>query len=385
MNFDETIDRYNTNSLKFDFKRKYGKPDDIFPMWIADMDFRCAEGIIDKIQKRVEHGIFGYSETDNQYFDSVYNWYLKRHDVKLKQEWMFTTPGVVFALATCVRAYSKENDYVFVNNPVYGRFTDVILDNNRKVISSDLIYKDGYYELDFEDFEEKIKKYNIHLYLFCSPHNPVGRVWKKEELDKIVDICKKHDVLIVSDEIHSDFIWEGKHICMFKYQDFLDNIVLCTAPSKTFNLSGLQTANIFVPNENNRQKFKKEFDKTGYDCVNIMGITACEAAYTTGEEWFDELKKYLKQNIDYTEKFFKENIPSIKVVHPEALYLIWLDFNGLGLTDEEIDYKLSHEAKIWLKGGTEFSALGKGFQRLNTALPRRNLEYALKQLEKTFK
>lgn len=385
MNFDNNINRNNSNSLKYDFKKQKNKPDDVFPMWVADMDFKCSEAILNDLHKKIDHGIFGYSQTDESYFEAVYNWYLKRHDIELKNEWLIKTPGVVFALATAVKTLTKEGDNVLINNPVYYPFSEVIVDNNRNVISSDLINNNGYYEIDFNDFENKIMENNICLYLFCSPHNPVGRVWKKEELDKIIDICKKHDVFIVCDEIHSDFIWEGTHFCLLNYKNYLDNMMICTSPSKTFNLAGLQISNIFIPNKKMRDEFQMEIWRTGYSLVNIMGIVACESAYRNGEEWFLNLKAYLKQNIEFTENYLKENIPEIKVIHPEGTYLLWLDFNDLHLSDEEIEAKMLNEAKLWLDNGSMFGELGKGFQRLNIALPRENLKKALRQIKEAFK
>ena len=384
MNFDEKVDRYKTNSLKYDFKADKNKPDDVFPMWVADMDFRCPNEVIEDMTNKIKHGVFGYSQTDESYFNAIYNWYLRHHDVKLNQEWLVKTPGVVFALAMAVRMLTKENDYVLINNPVYYPFTEVVVDNGRQIISSDLINNNGHYEIDFSDFEEKIKKYNIHLFLLCSPHNPVGRVWKKEELDEVIRICKKYDVVIISDEIHCDFIWEGKHNSLLNYEEYLDKIIVCTAPSKTFNLAGLQVSNIFISNKQMKDDFQNEIWKTGYSLLNIMGIVACESAYKNGEEWFDKLKEYLKYNIEYTEKYIEENIPKIKVIHPEGTYLLWLDFNEFNMTDEEIEKTMLDKAKLWLDNGTMFGESGKGFQRLNVALPRKELEFALQQLKENF-
>lgn len=382
MNFNEKINRYHTNSLKFDFKKQRNKPEDVLPMWVADMDFKCPNELIEDMAKRLEHGIFGYSEINDSYFEALYNWYLHHLNISLNKDWLVTTPGVVFALAMSIRMLTNENDYVLINNPVYHHFAEVILDNNRKVISSDLINVNGHYEIDFDDLEQKIKEYHVKLYLLCSPHNPVGRVWTKEELDKLVNICKKYHVFIVSDEIHSDFIWEGTHTCIINYKDYLDHIILCTSPSKTFNIAGLQVSNIFIPNPTIRKDFQKEIDKTGYSSLNIMGIIACESVYRNGEKWFEELKQYIKENIEYTEDYFKTKIPKIKVIHPEGTYLLWLDFNELKMSDSQIDDLLLYKAKLWLDSGSKFGINGKGFQRLNVALPRENLIFALNQLEK---
>lgn len=384
MSFDNEINRYRTNSLKYDFKSDKNKPDDVFPMWVADMDFKCCDEILNDMHKKIDHGIFGYSKNDENYFNAIKKWYQSNFNVELKQEWLITTPGVVFALATSVKILTEENDYVLINNPVYYPFTEVVEDNKRKIISSDLILKDKHYEIDFEDFENKIKQYNIKLFLLCSPHNPVGRVWSKNELDKIIEICKKYNVFIVSDEIHSDFVWSKNHTCLLKYENYQKNIILCTAPTKTFNLAGLQVSNIFIPNSEVRQKFQLELWNTGYSLINIMGLVACQSAYEKGQDWLDGLKRYLIDNINYVDNFLKEKLPKIKLIYPEGTYLLWLDFNKLNMSDERIEDLMLNEAKLWLDNGKMFGETGKGFQRLNIALPREKLEWAMEQLENTF-
>lgn len=221
--------------------------------------------------------------------------------------------------------------------------------------------------------------------MLCSPHNPVGRVWTKNELDKIIEICKRYNVFIVSDEIHSDFVWKGNHICLLKYENYQNNIILCTAPTKTFNLAGLQVSNIFIPNAEVRQKFQLELWNTGYSLINIMGLVACKSAYEKGQKWLDELRDYLLENINYVDTFLKENLPKIKLIYPEGTYLLWLDFNGANLSDDRIEELMLNEAKLWLDNGKMFGETGKGFQRLNIAVPRRKLKYALENLKRAFK
>ena len=385
MSFGNYIDRYGTNSLKYDFKTDKNKPEDVFPMWVADMDFKCCDEILNDLHKRIEHGIFGYSKNDVEYFNAIKNWYKNNFNTNLEKEWLIITPGVVFALATAVKVLTNENDYIMINNPVYYPFTEVIEDNNRKVISSNLNLKKGHYEIDFEDLENKIKQYNVKVYLLCSPHNPVGRVWTEEELRKIIDICKKYNVFIVSDEIHSDFIWKGNHTCLLNFNDYKNNIILCTAPTKTFNLAGLQVSNIFIPDKEIREKFQSEIWRTGYSLINVMGLVACQSAYEKGQEWLNELKKYLLDNIKYVDIFLKEKLPKIKLIYPEGTYLLWLDFIKLDLSDDKIEELMLEEAKLWLDSGKMFGNAGKGFQRINIALPREKLRYALENLEKTFK
>lgn len=383
--FDKEIDRYHTNSLKYDFKKEKKKPDDVFPMWVADMDFACPKEVLEDLYDRVEHGIFGYSKEDFDYFYAIQNWYQRHFKTNLEKEWLVTTPGVVFALATAVKTLTKEGDSVLICNPVYYPFTEVILDNKRKVVSSDLVLKEDHYEIDFNDLEEKIKTYSIQLFLLCSPHNPVGRVWTKEELDTLVSICKKYGVYIVSDEIHSDFVWKGVHTCLLTYTDYQDHILLCTSPSKSFNLAGLQVANIFIPNEQVREMFQTEVWNTGYSLINVMGLIACKSAYLKGEEWLGKLKTYLLENISYVDIFLKKKLPKIKLLSPEGTYLLWLDFRELGLSDTELEEILLHKAKLWLDSGSMFGKLGEGFQRMNIALPREKLKSALEKLESAFK
>lgn len=382
---DDEIIRYNTNSLKYDFMEEKGVPKDVLPMWVADMDFKCPDVVIEAMEKRLEHGILGYTRVDKKYFDIVANWFIKRDGIKIKDDSLVITPGVVFALATAVKLLTDIGDKVLINNPVYYPFTEVIEDNGRVVISSDLKLVDGHYEMDYLDFERKIVDNNIKLYLLCSPHNPVGRVWKKWELDKVVEICKRHNVYIVSDEIHSDFIWEGKHISILSYEDYKNHIILCTAPTKTFNLAGLQISNIFIPDEKLRKDFQKEVWDTGYSLVNAMGMVASVSAYQEGKTWLEELLVYLKKNIDYVDFFLRERVPKIKLIRPEGTYLLWLDFKDLNLSDDEINDILLNDAKVWLDRGDMFGALGRGYMRMNIALPKDKLDFALKNIEIAFK
>lgn len=384
MNFDEEIDRHNTYSLKYDCSKRRNKPEGVFPLWVADMDFKCPEQIQKDLHQKIDFGILGYSEPDDEYFESLYNWYHNNFQIDLNTEWVVMTPGIVFALAMAVRAFTKENDYVIINNPVYYPFSEVILDNNRNLISSNLVLNNSHYEIDFEDFENKIKKYNVKLYLLCSPHNPVGRVWTKYELDKIIDICKRNNVIIVSDEIHSDFVWEGKHTCLLNYQEYLNNIIVATSPTKTFNFATLQISNILIPNNDLRSKFKKEIDKSGYSQLNLMGIVACKSAYKYGLPWLNELRDYLKENINFVDIFLKEKLPKIKLIKPEGTYLLWLDFRNYKLSNQQLEDLILNNAKLWLDSGSMFGKSGDGFQRINIALPRKKLKWALEQLEKTF-
>lgn len=381
--FDTVIERRGSNCLKYDFAKERGKSEDVLPLWVADMDFQTAPGIRERLGEVVSHGIFGYSEGKEDYFQAVFQWYRRHFGWETKRQWLVKTPGVVFAIATAIRAFTKEGEAVLLQQPVYYPFQEVITDNHRRLVNNSLKQVEGHYEIDFEDFEEKIVANDVKLFMLCSPHNPVGRVWKEWELQKIGDICLKHGVLVVSDEIHSDFTYPGytHHVFASLRKEFADISVTCTAPSKTFNLAGLQVSNIFIPNTELRRKFKKAVAQAGYSQVNVMGLAAAQAAYETGEEWLSELKEYLNGNLEFVKKYLKEHLPEIKLTEPEGTYLIWLDFRGLGLTEAEREELIVKKAKLWLDSGMMFGADGEGFERINIACPRSILRQALEQLE----
>lgn len=386
-NFDTIVNRKNTNSLKYDFAVERGRPENILPLWVADMDFQTAPEIIEDLQNCISHGIYGYSETKQDYFNTVYQWFAQHHNWQTQNSWLIKTPGVVYALATAVRAYTNVHDHVMILTPVYYPFYEVIEDNDRQIVTSSLILKNGHYEIDFADFEQKIKDYHVRLFLLCSPHNPVGRVWKKEELIRLGDICIKYGVKIVSDEIHCDFVFpQHKHYVFASLKDeFLDNTITCTAPTKTFNLAGLQISNIFIANEKLRHQFEKAVVQTGYSQSNLMGIIACQSAYLHGGPWLRELKAYLQSNLDFLRDYLCREIPEVVLIEPEGTYLIWLDFRKLNLTEKELGHLIIHQAHLWLDRGMMFGPEGKGFQRINIACPRQTLEKALNQLKLAIK
>jgi len=291
---------------------------------------------------------------------------------------------VVYAIATAIRALTEKGDAVLIQQPVYHPFASTVLVNGRKLVNNPLVYEKGEYHIDFDDFEEKIIKNDVKLFLLCSPHNPVGRVWTREELVRMGDICLKHNVIVISDEIHADFVYKGYLHFIFASlkPEFLNNTIICTAPSKTFNLAGLQVSNIFIANDEIRKKFREELMRSGYSQPNTMGLVACQAAYEHGAQWLDELIEYLEGNISYIRKFLAERLPQIKLVEPQGTYLLWLDFNQLNLSEEELNDLIVNKAKLWLNEGTTFGSEGKGFQRLNIACPRATLEKAFLQLEK---
>ncbi len=382
--FDTVIDRKGTNSLKYDFVREHGKREDVLPLWVADMDFRTAPEILERLEQTVRHGIFGYSEAGEDYFEAVRRWYRKHFDWQVEKSWLLRTPGVVFAIAMAIQALTKEGDGILLQQPIYYPFREVILDNRRRLVNSSLKLVDGRYEIDFEDLEEKIRDEQVKLFLLCSPHNPVGRVWSEQELRRLGEICLRHGVLVVSDEIHSDFTYEGHtHRVFASLSQELANItVTCTAPTKTFNLAGLQVSNIFIPNPDLRKKFQKAMDAAGYSQVNLMGIAACRAAYETGEKWLTELKQYLAGNLELVRHYLQEHLPQIGLTEPEGTYLVWLDFRKLGLTEEQREDLIVNKARLWLDSGAMFGEDGEGFERINIACPRALLLRALEQLDR---
>ncbi|MBQ8952158.1 MAG: pyridoxal phosphate-dependent aminotransferase [Eubacterium sp.] len=388
LDFDTVIDRRNTKSLKYDFAVKRGKPADILPLWVADMDFRTSSYIEDALKNAAEHGIFGYTETDDTYFEAVKGWMKSQYDWDVTNErHVIKTPGIVFALAAAVNCYSEKGDPVLICSPVYYPFSEVITDNGRRIVSSNLVEtEDGSYRIDYEDFEKKIEENDIGLFLLCNPHNPGSKGWTREELEKIGDICLRHNVTVISDEIHADFEWERKHTVFASLSPEISDItVTCTSPTKTFNIAGLQISNIIITDNKLRYRFRKQVDAFGFSQANAAGIYACEAAYTHGQEWLKALKEYIYDNIKFTKSYIEKNLENVRAFKTEATYLIWLDFRGTGLSDEEIDRKIIHEAGLWLDSGSIFGESGKGFQRINAACPRSILQEALERLVKAFK
>ena len=383
-NFDEIIDRRNTDCLKYDFAVERGKPKDVLPLWVADMDFRTAPGIIERAVADASLGIYGYTESKDDYFQAVADWYQTYFDWKVEKKWLVKTPGIVFAIGIAIQALTKEGDAVMIQQPVYYPFSEVIRDNDRVLVNNELVLRDGRYEINFDDFEKKIIQSNAKLFVLCSPHNPVGRVWTVDELHRMGEICLKHDVKVISDEIHSDFVYEGRKHYVFSTVDaaFEDISIICTAPSKTFNLAGLQVSNIFIPNSQIRKAFRRQMSAAGYSQVNMIGLHACRAAYETGREWLEELKIYLKGNLDFARAYLEENLPQIKLIEPEGTYLIWLDCRELGLPENKLEHLIVHEAKLWVDSGAIFGAVGEGFERINIACPRAVLKEALERLHR---
>lgn len=385
--FDKVIDRHGTNCLKFDFAKERGKNGDELSLWVADMDFQVAKPITDALQAQVNHGIYGYTEVKSDYFDIVKNWFKDNFDWEIKKGSLVKTPGVVYAIAMAVKAFTKEGEAVIIQQPVYYPFSEMIIANNRKLVNSPLVLKDGRYEIDFEDFEKKIVENNVKLFILCSPHNPVGRVWSVEELKRIGDICIKHDVVIFSDEIHADFVYEPNkhHVFASLGESYAANSVIATAPSKSFNIAGLQVSNIFIENKKLRDAFRNEIVKSGYSQLNTMGLVAARAAYESGKEWLNEVRAYIKDNLIFFRDYLKENIGELSLIEPEGTYLVWVDFRKLGLSEKQREDLIVNKAKLWIDSGAMFGVDGEGFERFNIACPRSYLKQALDSLAKAIK
>lgn len=383
VDFDTVPNRRGTNCFKYDFAREMGMPEDVLPLWVADMDFPTAPAVLERLHALAEHGIFGYTGVKDTYFSAVHNWYAQRFGWETQRSWLVTTPGVVFAIAIAIRAFTQKGDAILIQQPVYYPFANKVTENDRQLVVNPLVLKNGRYEMDFADMERKIVDYHVKMLLLCSPHNPVGRVWTKEELLRVGEICQKHGVLVVSDEIHADFTYAGHTHRVFASvkSEFADFTITCTAPSKTFNLAGLQNSNIFIPNRQLRHAYKKELSACGCGGTNCMGMAACQAAYEAGADWLEQLKQYLAGNLAYIRQFLCEKLPDITLIEPEGTYLVWLDLRKLGLTEQQQRQLIVQDAKLWLDTGTLFGQGGEGFERINIACPRTTIEQAMQRLE----
>ena len=382
-NFDEIHDRRNTSSIKWDFGLERMGRDDLLPLWVADMDFKLPGEVIADIVKRAEQGIFGYTDPRESYLGPVKDWYKRRHGMDVKSEEITVVPGVVYAIALAVRAYTNPGDAIIIQQPVYYPFASSILNNGRKLVNNQLVYKDGRYEIDFEDFEKKIAENDVKMFIFCSPHNPVGRVWKKEEVMRLAEICKRHDVYVFADEIHSDFVFKGhKHTSFLTLPDeYKAKLIVGTSASKTFNLAGLQVSNIFIPNEETRKLFRKENGAAGYEQPNVLGMVATKSVYEKGEQWLDELLEYLEGNVSFVRNFLKENLPQIRLIEPEGTYLVWLDFSEVTDDYKELERIIVDKAHLWLDAGIIFGRESALFERINIACPRQIVVQAMEQLK----
>jgi len=394
--FDDEIDRRGTNSLKWEFSPQEQDPlyweqtdrffgeDRILPMWVADMDFRCPEPVVKALIERAQNGIYGYSFPTDKFFQSVVGWMARRHGWEIAPEWICITPGVVPALNMLVQTFISPGEKVLIQPPVYYPFFSAIENNGGELVSSPLVYESGRYRMDYLDLAEKARDPRLKMAILCSPHNPVGRVWTQDELLRFGEICIKNNVLVVSDEIHGDLVYKGQGFTPFAKisRDFAQHSITCTAPSKTFNLAGLLTSCIVIPNDDLRARFEKTLQRNGLVLASSFGLVALQAAYDHGEAWLEQVLIYLQANLEYLKTYMTEHIPLIRVIEPEGTYLVWLDCRGLGLDKLALKRLMTEQAGVYLDEGFIFGPEGEGFERINIACPRSVLVEGLDRIKK---
>ena len=385
-NFDEIIDRRNTASVKYDLRGAYFGNENVIPMWVADMDFKTPSFVIDELRKRLEHEIMGYTFRPDSYYEAIIQWVKKRHNWNIQKDWISFSPGVVPAVNMAVLAFTNPGDKIIIQQPVYFPFFSAIKNHNRILVNNPLVFRNGRYYMDYDDLRKKIDP-EVKMLILCNPHNPTGNVWTKEEIQKLADICMEKNVLILSDEIHSDLVFKGNvHTPTASLSgDISGNVITFMAPSKTFNLAGLSTSVIIGSDKKLLSKFNAVLENVHVGGGNIFGQVALEAAYKHGAGWLDELLDYLEGNVEFMVKYLGRHIPQIKPVVPEATYMAWLDCRELGMDRNELKNFMIHKAGIGFSDGTLFGEEGAGFQRINFGCPRSVLKEALDKLGSTLK
>jgi cystathionine beta-lyase len=381
-NFDKIIDRTHTSCVKYDLRQAVFEKSDVIPMWVADMDFETPDFIRDAVIQRAAHPVYGYTFRDMDYYQPILGWLQSHHGWQIQRDDIIFTPGVVPALNFAVMAFTKPGDKIIVQPPVYPPIIRAVTDHERKLSYNQLIREEHTYRIDFTQLEELAK--DAVMLIFCNPHNPVGRCWNRQELDRVAEICLKHRVLVLSDEIHADLVMPGFRHSVFAdlSQEASEITITAHAPSKTFNLAGLATSSVIITNPGLRATFSQLIEKMHLGMGNLFGSVASTAAYLHGEPWRLQLIDYLNENIGFTETFINTNIPGLHMFRPEGTYMIWLDFRKFRLDDKALRSKLIHEAGLGLNPGTDFGPGGEGFMRMNIACPRSTLTIALQQLEK---
>ncbi len=395
--FDEEINRKGTHSVKWEFifegnklierdqtDLKRGK-NRILPMWVADMDFRCSPAVIEALVARAEQGVFGYSVPTGSYYEAVINWVARRHGWTVEPDWILLTPGIVPALNMLVQTCIAPGEKVLIQPPVYYPFFSAIENNGGAIVSNSLVYKNGRYRMNFDDLAQKAADPAVKMAILCNPHNPVGRVWTPDELTQFGEICLENDVLVVSDEIHCDLIYRDYTFTSFAKADdaFLQNNIICIAASKTFNLAGLQTSNIIIPNEELRERFAKTIDRNGLFLMNAFGLIATEAAYNHGEAWLEAVMDYVEDNYRFMKAYLAEHLSQLKIIRPEGTYLIWVDCRALGMDPTARKEMMMEQARVYLDEGELFGPEGEGFERFNIACPRSTLKDVLDRIKAT--
>lgn len=385
MNFDTIIDRRNTYCDKWDYLERYYGEKDMLGLWVADMDFAVPDAVNEAIKQRAEHPIYGYTETDENYYDAMIEWYRKRQDFHIEREWISYAPGVIPAICFLVSAFTEEGDKIIIQEPVYHPFKNSILDNGRVPLINELVFDGEQYRMDLNALEKQIDE-KTKMMILCSPHNPVGRVWTREELTAVGELCVRHKILLVSDEIHGDIVYPGyQHIPFAALSEELaDHCVVCNAPNKTFNIAGLQGGNVIIKNPEIREKYKKFVSRFHLAEFTPFSMVAHQTAYKYGEAWLAELLSYLEGNLRFISGYLKAYLPSVKMIRPQATYMVWLDFNGTGFSAKEINDRLVKRARVAFNDGRMFGSGGDGFQRMNIACPRKVIEMALRRITEAF-
>jgi len=385
-NFDEIINREGTSSLKTDARKRLFGTEDVIPLWVADMDFMSPEEVTNALIERSKHPVYGYTYIPESFYQSIINWIALKHNWQIKKEWIVVCPGVVPTINMVIQAYSNPGDKVIVQPPVYYPFFSAVTNNRRELVYNQLKLENGRYYFDYENLENSIDK-KTRLLILCSPHNPGGMVWTKEELKKLAEICLQKNVLILSDEIHSDLI-VNNHLHTppaTLSEEISNNTIACYAPSKTFNIAGLSTSYVVIPDAKIRNLFQRHINNLHIGHSHVFGIVATEAAYNHGKQWLSELLAYIEENVEFAIQFIKKNIPELSIVRPEATFLLWIDFRKLGFTSMALKRFLIEEAKLGLSDGPVFGPGGEGFQRMNIACPKSVLARALNQLASALK
>ncbi|GAA3024951.1 MalY/PatB family protein [Tetragenococcus solitarius] len=384
--FDQVIDRKKTQSVKWDTLEKNYHQKDLLPMWVADMDFKAPEAVRSAFNSYLEKGVFGYSIVPDSLYDAIISWQKTRHHFAIKKEEILFNSGVVPSLALSVQAYTDPGDAVLIHDPVYPPFAQVVEDNNRKLVRSNL-FTDDKFMMDYDNMERLIQEEDVKLFILCNPHNPGGRVWSKKELQDVGNLCRKYHVTVVSDEIHQDIVYQPETFTTFQNADpsFKDFSIVLTAATKTFNLAGIKNSMVFIKDDKLRQAFEKIQKKNHQDDINTFGMIGTQAAYEGGKEWLEELLTYLKENVEITYQFFQSELPNVKVSKPEATYLMWLDFSFYQLTDKQLEKKIINEAKVVLNPGISYGEKGSQHMRINIACPRSTLKEGLQRIAAAFK
>ncbi len=383
-NFDEIINRENTDAYKLDLRELYFGSNDVLPLWVADMDFKAPAAVIAALQNRANHEIYGYTIRDKKFTGAIINWLSSQHNWNVEESWIEFSPGVLPSIMVAIHEFSNVGDKVIIQTPVYPPFYSIVTENGRELVKNTLVETDGYYTIDLDLLEEQASDPNTKIFVLSNPHNPVGRAWKKEELRRIAEICVKHDVLIVSDEIHSDLcLYGNKHLVMADlFPEVEDRIITCMAPSKTFNIAGLSTAYAIISNDKLRNRFHKRLWAMQLHMGNLFGGIALEAAYNEGAEWLNELKVYLEGNVALVDEFIKANMPEVGFVKPEATYLLWFDFRKWNLSPSKLKKAMIEIGQVGLNDGVSFGKEGAGFQRMNIGSPKAIIEEGLNRILK---